>query len=149
MIDYTKASRRQLLARIEELELAHLSLEPQDELTNLPFHLAPTPLAILRLLWKAEGRFLSSDYFCDILGNGHDDWKPTLKAQINYLRKSLPPGVLVEAAYSRGYRLSLQSRTNLKEALSLPQEPRVSDRPRPVASAGRSYRNPLRKIDHE
>lgn len=117
MPNLERLSKPQLIARIVELESALFIHDEHDELRHLPIHLSPTCKAILNMLYTAKGRYLTTDYFCDTIGNGREGYQQTVKAHICYLRAGLRQlGVEISSAQGSGYKLPLPEAAKLKEA---------------------------------
>lgn len=70
-----------------------------------PVRLAPGPLAVMRVLLKAQGAVISRDHLLRVLpqcGSLHG-----LEMWISRLRQSLPYPEIVQTVVKRGYRLAL------------------------------------------
>lgn len=70
-----------------------------------PVRLAPGPLAVLRVLVKAQGAVISRDHLLRVLpqcGSLHG-----LEMWVSRLRQSLPCAGLIQTVVKRGYRLAL------------------------------------------
>lgn len=70
-----------------------------------PIRLAPGPLALMRVLVKAQGAVLSRDHLLAVLP--HCGSEHALEMWVSRLRRSLPDPRMVRTVVKRGYRLAL------------------------------------------
>ena len=127
-LDIERARNGTLLKEVEALkeENRHLkrlaSLEEQyafsDKLSKY-IRLAPAPLRLLNVLYKAYPRVLSSDALMDAMyADQFDEPAPQiLKVYISYLRAALTPDAIV-TQWGRGWGLSAEGKTHLENLLS-------------------------------
>ncbi|GAA1822905.1 winged helix-turn-helix domain-containing protein [Nesterenkonia flava] len=82
--------------------------------TDEPIRLAPGPLAVMRVLVKAQGAVISREHLLQVLP--HCGSEHALEMWVSRLRKSLPSTRMVQTVVKRGYRLALPpaSRTRLR-----------------------------------
>lgn len=98
--DYSVSMR----TRSGELEIVGNEVrlpEPHQE----PIRLAPGPLALMRLLVKAQGAVLSRDHLLAVLP--HCGSEHALEMWVSRLRRSLPDPEMVRTVVKRGYRLAV------------------------------------------
>lgn len=70
-----------------------------------PVRLAPGPLALMRVLVKAQGAVLSRDHLLTVLP--HCGSEHALEMWVSRLRRSLPDPEMVKTVVKRGYRLAV------------------------------------------
>lgn len=70
-----------------------------------PIRLAPGPLALMRVLVKAQGAVLSRDHLLAVLP--HCGSEHALEMWVSRLRRSLPDPEMVKTVVKRGYRLAV------------------------------------------
>ena len=70
-----------------------------------PVHLAPGPLALMRVLVKAQGAVLSRDHLLTVLP--HCGSEHALEMWVSRLRRSLPDPDMDKTVVKRGYRLAV------------------------------------------
>lgn len=98
--DYSVSMR----TRSGELEIVGNEVrlpEPHQE----PIRLAPGPLALMRVLVKAQGAVLSRDHLLAVLP--HCGSEHALEMWVSRLRRSLPDPEMVRTVVKRGYRLAV------------------------------------------
>lgn len=98
--DYSLSMR----TRSGELEIVGNEVrlpEPHQE----PIRLAPGPLALMRVLVKAQGAVLSRYHLLTVLP--HCGSEHALEMWVSRLRRSLPDPEMVKTVVKRGYRLAV------------------------------------------
>jgi DNA-binding winged helix-turn-helix (wHTH) protein len=143
-MNYDKATRAELVARIQELEA--MALGPQHDLDWLPIHLTPTQRALLAILYDKHPRFVPSDYFIDVIGGGKLEWYTTFKTQLSYLRSKLRQlGVSVIFTPGRGYRIPPADILLLRNIISASKVQGIPDSARAVCTTRVDRSSPLNK----
>lgn len=98
--DYSLSMR----TRSGELEIVGNEVR-LPELHQEPIRLAPGPLALMRVLVKAQGAVLSRNHLLTVLP--HCGSEHALEMWVSRLRRSLPDPEMVKTVVKRGYRLAV------------------------------------------